>query len=81
MQPRWLSVRDVAAQLGVSIWTVYRLVDAGVLPAVQWPRRGHLRIRPQDVRALLQPQEMRNPADRPGSATASNPEPVTGGGA
>lgn len=54
---RLISAGAAAAQLGVSIWTVRRLIDAGELPAVRLPnqRTGarRLLIDLHDLEALI----------------------------
>ena len=46
-----LSVRDVAAQLGVSTFTVYRLVSSGALPHFRVSNA--IRVAPADFEAFL----------------------------
>jgi excisionase family DNA binding protein len=48
---RFVTVAEVASQLRVSNMTVYRLVQAGQLPAVRVGRS--YRIRPEDVDRYL----------------------------
>lgn len=35
----WLSIADLASELGMSQMTLYRLIDKGQLPAVRFGRR------------------------------------------
>jgi len=50
-RPRYVTVAEVAGQLRVSNMTVYRLVQAGQLPAVRVGRS--YRIREEDVDQYL----------------------------
>lgn len=43
MSARWLTVAEVAEELGVSMRTVHRWISSGDMPAVRLPG-GHLRI-------------------------------------
>ncbi len=54
--PDFLTVAEVARALRVSNMTVYRLVNAGQLPAVRVGRS--YRIREEDVRRYLQVRYM-----------------------
>jgi excisionase family DNA binding protein len=54
--PHYMTTTAVAAYLGVSIWTVYRLVEQGVLQPVRLSPRGRLRFRAEDVERLLEPE-------------------------
>jgi excisionase family DNA binding protein len=47
-----VSVREAGALLGVSTFTVRRLIAAGDLPAVRLGRRGNYRVRRVDLEAL-----------------------------
>lgn len=55
-QARFLTATEAAAALGVSYWTLRRLVDDGALRAIQYRRGGHLRFRREDVERLLKPE-------------------------
>ena len=62
MQPRQplLKVGQVSKRLGVSDPTVYRLDEAGILPAVEIARRKRKRIlrwRPEAVEAFITARE------------------------
>jgi excisionase family DNA binding protein len=46
------SVNDLARHLGISKWTVYRLVHSGEIRAVKVGER--IRFRPADVEAYLE---------------------------
>ena len=46
------SVNDLASHLGISRWTVYRLVRSGEIRAVKVGER--IRFRPADVEAYLE---------------------------
>jgi excisionase family DNA binding protein len=50
--PELLTVADLARNLGVSRWTVYRLVRSGDIKAVRVGER--IRFRPADVDAYLE---------------------------
>ena len=52
---RFLSTREAADRLGVSVSTVRRAVADGSLSPVRLSRRGRFRFRPADVDALLLP--------------------------
>lgn len=47
-----LTVNDLARHLGISKWTVYRLVRSNELPAVRVGER--IRFRPGDIDAYLE---------------------------
>jgi excisionase family DNA binding protein len=51
-QPTW-SPAEVAAALGVSVWTVRRWIREGVLPATRLPGSNLLRVRVADVQAQM----------------------------
>lgn len=50
--PKWLKVRDVAAQLDITPMSVYRLIEAGKLPATRATPRS-VRVRAADLEAYL----------------------------
>lgn len=48
-----LSSRAAAARLGISVWTLYRLVDGGRLAAVRLTETGPLRFQPEAIENLI----------------------------
>lgn len=50
-----LTTHQVAEQLGVSIFTVRNLVEAGKLPAIRLRPGSPFRFRPEDVESLAAP--------------------------
>ena len=52
--PRLLTARECADHLGVSIWTVRRLVAVGRLRAVRLTTTAPLRFDPSDVLAAIE---------------------------
>ena len=46
--PRLIDTRTAAEMLGISVWTVRRLIDAGTLPTVRIPT-----TQDRDVRRIL----------------------------
>ncbi len=50
----WLGLRVVAERLGLSVSSVYRLIDEGELSAYRFRERGEFRVRAADVDALIE---------------------------
>ncbi len=48
-----LDTKAAAARLGVSVWYLYDLARAGVVPCVRLTPKGRLRFREADLAALL----------------------------
>ena len=65
MNKKWLTPEDVADELGIGKMTVYRLLQAGTIPACQFGRL--YRIRPEDLKAYI--RDSRVPA-KAGKAAA-----------
>ncbi len=69
MEGVWLGTREAAEELGISLRTLYRLIDEGSLIAYQIGR--NLRIRRSDLDAFLESARVR-PGDlgvrRPGAS-------------
>jgi excisionase family DNA binding protein len=51
---RLLTTREAGALLSVSIFTVRRLADDGVLPVVRFTPTSRMRFRAEDVEALVE---------------------------
>ena len=53
--PKLLTVREVAERLQVSIWTAYRKVESGEIPAVKLGpgRMAPVRVDPAELQAWL----------------------------
>lgn len=51
-----ITVRQAAEELGVHVTTIYKWVERGVLKAKR-TKTGRLRLRPDDVIAVVQPPE------------------------
>jgi excisionase family DNA binding protein len=49
---RWLSTRDAAEHIGVTLRTLYRFIDEGQVPAYQFGRV--IRLKEQDVEAFIE---------------------------
>ena len=47
MDKKWLSVEDIADELGINKMTVYRLLDAGTIPGYRFGRL--YRVKPEDL--------------------------------
>lgn len=65
--PQWLKVKDVAARLDITPMSVYRLINAGKLPATRATPRS-VRVRAADLEAYLEwagsgPSSPRDPWD------------------
>jgi len=52
----FLSARDVAKRMEVSIPTVYKMAYAGLIPVVKIGLSGVLRFRSDDIEAMMQSQ-------------------------
>lgn len=61
--PPFLTVSEVAGRLRVSTMTVYRLINAGQLPAVRVGRS--FRLRPRDLDGYLAGPAVRTVRDHP----------------
>jgi excisionase family DNA binding protein len=46
-QARWLSTRDAAGRIGVTLRSLYRFIDGGALPAYKFGRV--IRLKEEDV--------------------------------
>jgi excisionase family DNA binding protein len=53
----WLSTREAADALGLSVQTLYRLIDRQALPAYRFGRV--IRLRPGDVQRWLEAQRIK----------------------
>jgi len=51
MGKKWLSVEDIADELGINKMTVYRLLDAGTIPGYRFGRL--YRVKPEDLDAYI----------------------------
>ena len=51
MNKKWLTPEDVADELGIGKMTVYRMIQAGTIPAHQFGRL--YRVRPEDLKAYI----------------------------
>jgi len=58
----WMSTKDAAARLGITLRTVYRFIDAGDLPAYKFGRV--IRSQRGDVDAFIEPSRV-----KPGALT------------
>lgn len=52
MSDEWLTVQEVQDRLGISRWTVYRLIDRDLLTAVKDVSTKRVFIRPDSVAAF-----------------------------
>ena len=68
---RWLSTREACEELGITLRTLYRIIDEGQLPCYQFGRV--YRIKAEDVEAFLDSAKV-----RPGDLSHLYPEPRTG---
>jgi excisionase family DNA binding protein len=75
-EPRWLSTNQAAARLGVSLRTLYKFVDEGLLRAYKFGRV--IRLREHEVDAfieasLIQPGTLEHlyPDAKPGDGDGS----------
>jgi len=51
MDKKWLNVEDIAAELGINKMTVYRMLEAGTIPAYRFGRL--YRVKPEDLDAYI----------------------------
>ena len=68
---RWLSTREACEELGITLRTLYRIIDEGQLPCYQFGRV--YRIKADDVEAFLGSARV-----KPGSLSHLYPEPRGG---
>jgi excisionase family DNA binding protein len=68
---RWLSTREACEELGITLRTLYRIIDEGQLPCYQFGRV--YRIKAEDVEAFLDSAKV-----RPGDLAHLYPEPRSG---
>ncbi len=52
--PPLMSVRQVAARLGVSYWTCLDLIQRGDLPKVEIPGHRRIKVDPKDLERLIE---------------------------
>jgi len=57
-ETKLLRASQAAAELAISVYTLRRLVRAGVLPAIRYTPRGQLRFDLRDVRELGRSQKV-----------------------
>lgn len=67
----WLSSKDAASRLGITVRTLYRLIDAGDLPAYRFGRV--IRLQGAEVDAFIDRSRI-----RPGELEHLYPDAVTG---
>lgn len=67
--PRWLSTGDAASRLGLTVRTLYRLIDEGQLPAYRFGRV--IRLQEAEVDEFIQASRI-----APGSLEHLYPDPV-----
>jgi excisionase family DNA binding protein len=48
---KWLTPEDVAGELRIGKMTIYRMLDAGTIPAYRFGRL--YRVRPEDLKAYI----------------------------
>ena len=70
---RWLSTREACEELGITLRTLYRIIDEGQLPCYQFGRV--YRIKADDVQAFLDGAKV-----KPGDLSHLYPEPRSGEG-
>ena len=68
---RWLSTREACEELGITLRTLYRIIDEGQLPCYQFGRV--YRIKADDVQAFLDAAKV-----KPGDLSHLYPEPRGG---
>lgn len=51
-----LTVKELAAELRMSVWTVYRKANTGEIPGIRFGKRGVWRFDLEDVRAASTPK-------------------------
>jgi excisionase family DNA binding protein len=73
-EPRWLSSNQAAARLGVSLRTLYKFVDEGLLPAYKFGRV--FRLREHEVDAFIESSRI-----QPGTLEHLYPDNRPGGDA
>ncbi len=71
-EQRWLSSNQAAARLGVSLRTLYKFVDEGLLPAYKFGRV--FRLREHEVDAFIESSRI-----QPGTLEHLYPEAKPGG--
>lgn len=59
MNEKWLTPEDVAGELRVNRMTVYRMLEAGTIPAYRFGRL--YRVKPEDLDAYIRDSRV-NPA-------------------
>jgi len=74
---RWLSTKEASARLGITLRTLYRLIDEGQVPAYKFGRV--IRLKEDEVDAFIESARV-----VPGNLTHLYPEPkdkvAAGGG-
>lgn len=68
---RWLSTREACAELGITLRTLYRIIDEGQMPCYQFGRV--YRLKAEDVNAFVEQARI-----KPGSLAHLYPEPRGG---
>lgn len=68
--PDWLSTKQTCELLGITLRTLYRLIDTGQIPAYQFGRV--IRLRRHEVDAFIEQQRI-----EPGTISHLYPEPAT----
>jgi excisionase family DNA binding protein len=53
--PKYITIHHAAQRLGVSVWTVYRAIKSGSLPARRLQPRGRYLISEDDLKSPGQP--------------------------
>ncbi len=66
--PTWLSTAEASEQLGLTVRTLYRLIDAGEVPAYRFGRV--IRLRQPDIDAFVEGSRI-----APGSLDHLYPDP------
>ena len=51
-EPKWLSTREAAGELGITTRTLYRLIDSGQVPAYKFGRV--IRLKAEEVDAFVE---------------------------
>jgi len=65
---RWLSTKETCEELGITLRTLYRIINEGQLPCYQFGRV--YRVKAEDVQTFLQTAQV-----QPGSLAHLYPEP------